>query len=63
MIGQKDGPYTCVCGYCRLPMQLHPYEHCLYEYKPVILNSRTYGYRMTQKSDGANAKKIEKKPS
>lgn len=45
----RPGPYTAVCGLCNVPLRLHPVESCKYEYKPVIHNGVTYGYRMIEK--------------
>jgi hypothetical protein len=46
---KRKGPYIAVCGKCNVAIKVHPVKQCPYNYKPVIVNGRTYGYSMTLK--------------
>jgi hypothetical protein len=47
----NEGPYTAVCGKCNVAINLHPVASCPFLYKPVVLNGRTYGWRMYAKDN------------
>jgi hypothetical protein len=40
---------VAVCGRCNVPIELHPVESCDYEYAPIVLNGRRYGWRMVKR--------------
>jgi hypothetical protein len=39
-----------VCGVCAVPLAKHDAPHCPYDYEPIRLNGRAYGYEMLDKN-------------
>ena len=51
-----------VCGKCNVAIEVHPVANCPYEYVPIYMNGRRYGWNVVPKKkkteNGENEKAL-----